>query len=280
MFYVVMFYVLARYSDVMPTKSISGISMHYQDRGRGMPVVLIHGFPLDSRMWEAQAEALSDRYRIIAPDLRGFGLTRGGGSFTMDSLAEDVHALLKEVGALPSVVAGLSMGGYVTLAYAKKYPKDLKGLMLIDTRAEADSPEAKENRGKALQRVKDGGAKAIADDMMPKLVHEGVLKHRQDIAHKLRLILESQSPETIAHALVALRDRPDRVSDLAAIPVPTLVIVGEHDAITPPALSEKMSKELTHPTVAIIKNAGHMAPMEQADDVNLVMRRFLEQIAR
>lgn len=251
--------------------------MNYEDRGQGMPVVLIHGYPLDARMWEAQVEALSDRYRVIAPDLRGFGRSAGSGAFTMDSLADDVHELLKRIGALPSVVAGLSMGGYVALAYANKYAKDLKGLMLIDTRAEGDSPEGKANREKALLKLKEAGPKAIAADMLPKLAYELGPNH-SNTAHKLRQILESQSAETIAHALIALRDRPDRTGDLAAIPVPTLIIVGEQDVITPPALAEKMAKSITNATLAIIKDAGHMAPMEQPDDVSRVMRRFLEKL--
>lgn len=262
----------------MPTKPVNGISMNYAERGRGLPVVLIHGFPLDLRIWDAQVQVLSDRYRIIAPDLRGFGRSGVGGAFSMESLADDVHELLKQIGAIPSVVGGLSMGGYVTMAYARKYPGDLKAVMLIDTRAEADTPEGKEKRNQMLERLKTGGSKAVAEDMFPKMVSEETTKHRQDIAHKLRHIMESQSPETIGHAIAALRDRPDRSSDIRSIGVPTLVMVGEADAITPPALSETMNKAITGSALATIPKAGHMSPMEQPEEANRAIRRFLDGI--
>src|SRR6266542_306071 len=146
----------------MPTKSINGATIPYQERGRGVPVVLVHGFPLDSGMWEAQLDALSDRYRVIAPDLRGFGQSISTEPFTIASQADDVHALLKELGALPCVLAGLSMGGYIALAFSRKYASDLRALTLIDTRSEGDTPQGKENRNKMIQLVRDNGSKAVA----------------------------------------------------------------------------------------------------------------------
>lgn len=260
----------------MATQSINGVTMNYQEKGSGLPVVLIHGFPLDSRIWAGQLEGLSDRYRVIAPDLRGFGGTSPAAAFSMDSLAEDLHSLLSSIGALPAVVGGLSMGGYVALAYAKKYPTDLKALMLFDTRAEGDNAEAKEKRNQMLEKLKKGGSKAIADDMHPKMLHEATCSNRPEIAHKLRTIMESQPPGTIAHAIAALRDRPDRTADLPSIAVPTLVMVGESDAITPPARSEKMAGAIARSKLVVIPEAGHMAPMEQPMEANSGIRHFLE----
>jgi pimeloyl-ACP methyl ester carboxylesterase len=271
---------LSGYPSGMPTRLINGVNLFYQDRGRGSPVVLVHGFPLDSRMWEAQIEALSDRHRVIAPDLRGFGQSKSDGPFTIASQADDLHALLKATEALPCAFCGLSMGGYVALAFARSYSSDLKALALIDTRSESDTPQGKENRAKMMQLVREHGAKAVADQMLPKLIAEQTAQHRQDIVHKLRHMMESQSPGTIENALVAMRDREDYTHDLSGIRVPTLILVGEHDAITPPPVSESMSKLIRHPTLVIIKRAGHMAPMEQPDDVTTAMRRFLEQASR
>jgi pimeloyl-ACP methyl ester carboxylesterase len=265
----------------MPTKTVNDLTIHYSDRGHGAPaIVLVHGFPLDSRIWDAQAEDLSDRYRVIAPDLRGFGQTRSETPFTIASLADDLHSFLKELGALPCIFGGLSMGGYVALAYARKYPADLRALMLIDTRAEADTPQGREGRGKMIQLVREHGSKAVADEMFPKMMFDETAKHRQDIAHKLRRIMESQSPKTIEHALVALREREDQIANLPNISVPTLIVVGEHDAITPPAMSETMNKAVRHPTMVVIKRAGHMSPMEQADDVTKAIRRFVEGLEK
>src|SRR3954464_4498109 len=125
----------------MPTFNVNGITTFASERGTGIPLVLIHGFPLNGTMWSAQITALSDAYRVITPDLRGFGQTPSTDAFTMESLADDVHALLAQMNALPCILGGLSMGGYVALAYAKKFANDLRALMLIDTKAEGDSPD-------------------------------------------------------------------------------------------------------------------------------------------
>src|SRR5215218_4015337 len=135
----------------MPQRSVNGTTLNYLEQGTGTPLVLLHGFPLDSRIWREQIAALSDRFRVIAPDLRGFGQSKSDDAFTMQSLADDVHALLADRGALPAILGGLSMGGYVALAYAKKYPSDLRGLALIDTKAEADTPEGKQGRQKMIE---------------------------------------------------------------------------------------------------------------------------------
>ena len=134
----------------MPQRSVSGTTLDYEEQGTGMPLVLLHGFPLDSRIWREQLAALSDRFHVIAPDLRGFGQSKSSDTFTMESLADDVHALLADLQALPCILGGLSMGGYVALAYAKKYPTDLRGLVLIDTKAEGDTAEGKAGREKMI----------------------------------------------------------------------------------------------------------------------------------
>lgn len=264
----------------MPTTTIKNMTFNYQDRGQGTPVVLVHGFPLDSRVWEAQIAALSDRYRVIAPDLRGFGQSKSSEPFTMDSLADDLHELLKQIGALPCILGGLSMGGYAALAFAKKYRSDLKGLILVDTRAEADATVGKENRNRMIQVAREKGSKAITDEMFPKMLSEESVKQRKDIAERLRQIMESQSPKTIENALAAMRDREDHMANLASIAVPVLIVVGEHDALTPPAMSEAMNKALPHATMKVIPVAGHMAPMEKPEEVSSEIRRFVEQRIR
>src|SRR5688500_126739 len=218
----------------MPTGTVTGWTLSYDDRGDASApaLVLLHGFPLDARVWEAQAAELSRDVRVITPDLRGFGKSKFAGEFTLEELADDVHALLSDLGALPAVIGGLSMGGYVALAYAKKYPKDLRGLALIDTKADADTTEGKQGREKMIALVREKGSGAVADQMMPKMLAPGAGNQRPDLARHLRLIMEACPPRTIANALAAMRDRPDRTHDLPSIPVPALIIVGEHDAIT------------------------------------------------
>jgi len=263
----------------MPTHPASGATLSYTDRGSGPPLVLLHGFPLDGRVWDDQAAGLADRCRVIVPDLRGFGQSKSDAPFTIESLADDVHALLAGIGALPCVLGGLSMGGYVALAYAKKYPADLRGLALIDTRAEGDSPEGKAGRAKMIETARGpGGAKAVADQMMPKMVAADARDHRPDLVRRLRGVMEACPPLTIEHALAAMRDRPDFTADLSSIRTPALIVVGDTDAITPPAMAETLHKGIAGSTLAVVKGAGHMAIMEQPAQVNQALRRFMDGV--
>lgn len=244
------------------------------------PVVLLHGFPLDNTMWSAQLDALAAAgHRVIAPDLRGFGKSTSDAPFTLESLADDVHALLSEIGALPCALAGLSMGGYVALAYAKKYPNDLRGLILIDTKAEADTAEAKQGRQKMIDLVRTDGARAVADQMMPKMLAKESAEQRPQVARALRRIMEACPAKTIEHALAAMRDRPDRSGELSSIKAPTLVVVGESDAITPPAVAESMAQKIPGAQLVTVRGAGHMSPMEQPEQVNRALRGFLQTLA-
>lgn len=249
----------------------------YTDRGRGGALVLVHGFPLDRRMWDEQIDVLSKSCRVIAPDLRGFGCSNRAGAFTIESLAEDVHELVEQLGVKPIVLAGLSMGGYVTLAYAKKYPADLRGLVLIDTKAAADTPEAREGREKMIQLVRARGAAAVAEQMMPKMLSEGTRRSRPGVVNALRTLMNECPPATIEHALAAMRDRPDRTGELASIRAATLVIVGDSDVITPPDVAEAMRSQIPHATLQVIRGAGHMSPMEQPEPVNQAIERFVAE---
>jgi len=263
----------------MPARTINNTALHYEESGKGTPLVLLHGFPLDGRVWDAQRKSLSDRFRVVAPDLRGFGKSAPATApFTMESLADDVHALLAEIGALPCVLGGLSMGGYVALAYVKKYPGDLKGLALVDTRAEGDPPEGKEARAKMIELVKSKGPPAVADQMMPKLIAPDAMNNKPALVKELRTILEACPAKTIEYALMAMRDRPDRTEDLSSIAVPTTIIVGDQDAITPPAMSEKMNKLIPRSRLVIVKGSGHMSCMEQPEQVNRALAGFAQQV--
>jgi pimeloyl-ACP methyl ester carboxylesterase len=250
----------------------------YTDRGRGEPVVFLHGFPLDRRMWAAQAAELSDHYRVIAPDLRGFGQSRRSDPFTIESLADDTHLFLEQLAANPCVLVGLSMGGYVALAYASKYPDDLRGLILVDTKAEADTPQAREGRAKMIDLARASGAGAVAEQMLPKMLSGGTQKTRPEVVKTLRSMMTDCSPQTIEYALAAMRDRPDRSGELAGIKVPTLVIVGDADAITPPDVAERMHKAIPGSTLEVVRGAGHMSPMEQPEQVNRAIERFLASL--
>jgi pimeloyl-ACP methyl ester carboxylesterase len=258
----------------MPAKTVNGHTLHYEESGRGTPLVLLHGFPLDLRIWTKQREALADQFRVITPDLRGFGQSASIATFTLAELAEDVHALLVELKALPCVLGGLSMGGYTVLEYVRKFPADLQGLILIDTKAEGDTPEGKQGRDKMIQLVREKGSPAVAEQMMPKMLAPEAEKNRPAVARELRQIMENCPPLTIEHALAAMRDRTDHTNNLPSIAVPTLIIVGDADAITPPKMAEAMNKAIPRSKLEIIHGAGHMSPMEQPEQVNRALREF------
>jgi pimeloyl-ACP methyl ester carboxylesterase len=266
----------------MPRITVNGTSLHYLTRGRAdaPAVVLVHGFPLDGRMWDAQAEALAEKgWRVIVPDLRGFGESVSEEPFTIESLADDLHALLDSLNALRAVLGGLSMGGYVSLAYVRKYPTTLRGLMLVDTRAEADTAQGRENRATMIELARTQGAKAIAEAMREKLVAPYTISLRPDIAGRVQRIMEACPALTIEHALAAMRDRTDQTDLLPSITVPTLVVVGDRDAMTPPAVATAMHQAIPRSELSVIRGAGHMSPMEQAGQVNAAMGRFLEGLA-
>ncbi len=259
----------------MPSTSINGVTLNYSDTGRGPVVFLVHGFPLNNTMWNAQVDALSSRFRVIAPDLRGFGQSGETGPFSMQTLADDIHALAEQLKTGPFVLGALSMGGYAALAYVRKYPGTLRGLILVDTKAEADNTEGKANRDKMIATVREKGAKATADAMLPKLLPEEAIKSRPKLVADVRNMMERTRPQTIEHALAAMRDRPDQCDLLPSIAPPTLVICGEHDVITPVAVMKGMAEKIPGAGWKVITGAGHMSPMEQAGQVTGAMESFL-----
>jgi 3-oxoadipate enol-lactonase len=263
----------------MPTYDINGTSLYVEERGMGpIPLVLLHAFPVDRRMWAEQVVALSDRFRVITPDFRGFGQSASTGAFSIETLADDVHALLATMNTSPAIIAGCSMGGYAALALAKNYPADLRGLILVDTKAESDTPDGRAGRQKMIDLVKQSGAKAVADQMVPKLLAKDAPTKRPIVAKKLREMMEACPPDTIAHALAAMRDRPDRSGELPAVKVPTLILVGEEDQPTPVQAAEAMHAKIAGSKLVIIPGAGHMTPIEQPELVNRAIRQFAERL--
>ena len=260
----------------MPSVTVNDSVMHYLERGSaGRPLVLLHAFPIDCRVWENQVAALSDICRVIAPDLPGFGQSPSTGPFTIESVADQVQAFLERISATPCVLGGLSMGGYIALAYARKCPSRLSGIVLADTRAEGDTPQGKQGRAKMIELVRTRGSKAIADEMLPKMLSAETVQRKPDVVRKVRQMMESCPPLTIEHALVALRDREDHTSFLPSIADPTVILVGEHDAITPPAMSESLHRAIAKSELTIIAGAGHLSPIEQPEQVNAALRRFI-----
>jgi pimeloyl-ACP methyl ester carboxylesterase len=252
----------------------------FDDVGSGRPVVLLHAFPLSRQMWRPQLDGLQRSCRVIVPDLRGFGGSRAfTGTPSVEQMADDVAALLDHLALQTAVIGGLSMGGYVALAFARRHANRLQGLILADTRAEADDAEGRANRDKLIAFTRSHPASDVIEQMLPKLISPETATNRPAIGKEVRAIASVQAPAAIVAALEALRDRPDATPTLRQITVPTLILVGRDDALTPPARSEAMASQIPRATLVTIVGAGHLSNLEQPELFNNAVRAYLEGLA-
>lgn len=248
--------------------------------GAGKPVlVLVHAFPLGSGMWEPQFRGAFPGWRILAPDLRGFGGSTDeraeDADPSIDDYAEDVVGLIRDVARMPVVLAGLSLGGYVAFAVMRRAPELVRALVLADTRATADTMEGRAGRRAMLTLLEHDGPQGVAREMMPKLLGATTRTSNPGVEETVRLLIKRQSPPAIRDAILRMRDRPDSRALLPAITVPTLVIVGEEDTLTPPADAEAMAAALPHASLVRIAGAGHLANLEQGQAFEASVEDFL-----
>lgn len=223
-------------------------------------------------MWERQLTFAERGWRVVAADLA----TVVKADATIDDYAGEVIDLLDGLHIDDAVVGGLSMGGYVAFGIVRHAARYVRGLILADTRSPADTPEGLEGRKKMLKLLQDQGPTAIADQMIPRLIGETTKTARPQVAEQLRAIILSNSAETIAAAINVLMTRPDATPLLPSIHVPTLIVVGDEDVLTPPAMSEEMQRAIPGSQLAIIPQAGHMPNMEQPGVFNEVVGAFLD----
>jgi pimeloyl-ACP methyl ester carboxylesterase len=261
---------------------IEGIELAVEDQGQGPPVVLVHGFPLDHRMWSSQIERLSGSYRVIAPDLRGFGGSSvTPGAVTMDRYADDVAAMLDALEvAEPVVFCGFSMGGYIAFSFWRRYRGRVRAYVLADTRAMGDTPEAARDRLKTAQQAMAEGPEPVAKTFLPMLLSKATLKNNPELADTVRQMILGNDPAGIAAALRGMAARADSRPLLNQITVPTLLIVGVDDAITPPDQMLGMAEPMRQAEVIEVPNAGHLTTMENAEAVNEALVRFLKRIGK
>lgn len=255
--------------------SLNGIRMRYEDVGDGPAVLLVHAFPLSGAMWRHQVETLRGRYRVIVPDLRGFGGTDAPpGNYSMDQQADDLAALLEYLGVSRAALVGLSMGGYISFAFWRRHQDKVAALVLADTRAGADSADGKAGREANARLAEEQGAAAIAEKMIPGLVAPGA---PQEVRDELRGLIVANSPVGIAGALRGMAARPDSTPNLADIDVPTLVVVGDEDGLTPAAEAEAMHRGIAGSRLEHIARAGHLSNLEQPGAFSAVLGSFLAQ---
>jgi pimeloyl-ACP methyl ester carboxylesterase len=257
------------------------VELSYYETGRGAPVVLVHGYPLDHTMWRPQIAALRDTCRVIAPDLRGFGrstLAEGDAEngVEMARYAADVGAVLDATGVRePAILCGFSLGGYVLWQFVRLFPERVRAIVLCDTKAVADGDEARAARLKVAAEVIRTGAGPIAESMLPKLLAPATLANRLDVVEAVDAVIRRTSPAAIAAAQRGMAGRPDVRGDLPGLNFPALVIVGANDAISPPAEMREIAQALPNAKIVEIPDAGHMTTLENPAAVNEALRKFI-----
>jgi 3-oxoadipate enol-lactonase len=257
---------------------LNNIQMAYTDTGIGRPLVLIHGYPFNRSLWDEQVAALSNSYRVIVPDLRGFGESdSSAGPSTMSKMAQDVALLLDHLQISQAVIGGLSMGGYVVLAFYKQFPSRVRAMLLADTRAQDDTEEGKQTRAQQAEKALSEGMAGLADAMLPKLLTPETVSKRPEAVKRVRDMMLKTKPDGAAAALLGMAEREDLTLFISQITVPTLIIVGSEDPITPVADSEAMHRAIEGSRLVVLDKASHVSNIEQAEQFNKVLERFLKE---
>jgi pimeloyl-ACP methyl ester carboxylesterase len=257
----------------------NGVECEVEIRGDGPTILFVHGFPLDHTIWSHQVAGLPG-WRRIAPDLRGMGRSEvPDGAYSMGTYAADLAGLLDAVGTDRVVLCGLSMGGYIAFEFVRRWRERVTGLILMDTKAEADGPDGRKARDAMATLARTEGARAIAEAMLPKLLGEGTRRRDEETVARVRTMIEATPVPGIVGALEAMRDRPDSTPLLPTIRgIPTLVVVGEEDRLTPPERAQAITGAISGASLEIVPGAGHLPPVERPGVVTELVRRFLERV--
>jgi YbgC/YbaW family acyl-CoA thioester hydrolase len=264
-------------ADTTRRVTVHGLELSLDDRGSGPTLLFLHGYPLDGSLWRHQAGAFPG-WRTLIPDLRGFGRSDAPDlGYSMATYADDLAAMLDALGVDDVVLAGLSMGGYVAFEFLRRHRPRVRALALVDTRATADSAEGRKGREIAMADAREGGAPLIAEQMLPKLLAKSA---PHELAEQVRAMMAAAPVPGLLGALAAMRDRPDSTDLLPELRgFPTLVVVGAEDVLTPPREAEGMAKAIPGAKLAIIPNAGHLAPLEQPEVFNQHLAALLAGVA-
>jgi 3-oxoadipate enol-lactonase len=266
-------------------KAIINNCLHrYIDVGisSALPVIFIHGFPFSHKMWTMPGgvtEALSSTHRVIAYDIRGHGESEiGSGQFTIELFVDDFFCLLDHLKIHKAIVVGLSMGGYIALRAIERSPERFYGLVLCDTRSESDPNESKIKRANAITSLFAAGIRTYAEDYVKNVFAPDSLQNKSDAVKIIQSIIERTSPTAIAGTLIALSARTDTTNSLSLIHCPTLILVGENDAVTPVAASQSMKEKIPQAQLVIVPNAGHMSNLENPEFFNKQIVEFVSAI--
>jgi pimeloyl-ACP methyl ester carboxylesterase len=260
---------------------MTALDLNVREAGAGLPVVLLHAFPLSSAMWLEQRNGLAEVCRVITPDLRGFGGSQlGDDEPSLDHMADDVARLLDTLSLDSVVLGGLSMGGYVAMAFARRHGSRLQGLLLADTKASADPPAVRDNRHRIADALDAAGTpRVLIDDVLPGLTGETTKRERPLVHGRVRALVEATPPPAAAWSQRAMAARPDSFDTLRAVSVPSMVVVGDEDALTPAADAEAMAEALTDVRLVVVPRSGHLTAVESPDEFTSAARELVSVLA-
>ncbi|CAN5545883.1 alpha/beta fold hydrolase [soil metagenome] len=264
------------------TVHVNGVSICYNDLGTGgTPLIFIHGFPFDKSMWKEQFEFFKEKQRVITYDIRGFGKsTSNDDEAGMALYADDLVKMLDALQIQKVIACGLSMGGYILLDAVSRYPERFEAIVLSDTQCIADSTEGKEKRYKTIEMIKAEGLNNFAEGFVKNVFCTESLEHKKDEVEKIKQVVLGTRKETVISALMALANRNERCTDLSNIDIPTLILCGEEDKLTPPAQSEFMHAHIANSKLTIIDGAAHLANIEQHEKFNVSMKEFISSLLK
>jgi len=257
----------------------SGAEIVYEVLGKGPPLVLLHPFPANHEFWLPAVQALTSRHQVILPDLRGHGDSGvGEGPATMEKHAADLARIMDDAEVARAPLIGVSIGGYVIFEFWRQFRSRVTALVLCNTKAAADSAEARVVRLQAAVDVMERGTEPFFDSMVPRLLGKTTRETRPDLVEGARRMMRKMSPEDVAMVQRGMAERPESSPTLKTIDVPTLLLTGDEDMLTGPAEAETMRQNISGSQLKIISKAGHYSPWERPEEVGLLLRQFMDSI--
>ncbi len=258
--------------------TINGLSVHDLGDKKNQPIILVHGFPFDYTMWTSQIRALQKEYRVIAYDIRGLGKSYvGDGQYTLEFFVDDLFWLMHEMELANPVLCGLSMGGYIALRAVERDQSRFKGLVLMDTKADADDDAGKIKRSAGINTINTDGLEKFVDDLIPNLFAEESLKNMKSTVEQITNICKNQNPTGVKGSLLAMASRTSTKRFLKKIEIPTLVMGGSFDKLTPPPVMREMADKINDAEYGIVPRAGHLSPVENPSYVNDMLCGFMKR---
>ncbi|MBK8943876.1 MAG: alpha/beta hydrolase [Ignavibacteriae bacterium] len=259
--------------------TINNLRVYLSGNEKNKSIIFIHGFPYDHTMWDEQVNFLKDKYFCVRYDIRGLGKSPAGdGQYTMDSFVEDLFSIIDELKLEKPIICGLSMGGYITFRALEIDQIKFSAAILLDTRTESDNNEGKIKRQNGIAKINKEGVISYVNNFVPTCFWDETIKNNSELYNTVLNQSRTSNAIGVKGCLFAMLSRTDTTDSLKKINIPTLILCGEFDKLTPPNVMQKIADEIPNSKFVMTKNSGHMTPIEKPDDVNLNINDFLDKI--